>query len=49
MTRIRSILFLLSDIPGIGAGATRLARGIASDFFVEGFDEYYRSLKDFQN
>lgn len=36
------------DIPGIGVGASRLARGITSDFFVEGWADYYRRLEDYQ-
>lgn len=39
---------LSGDIPGIGVGATRLARGIASDFFGEGWADYLRRLEDFQ-
>ena len=39
---------LSGDIPGIGVGASRLARGIASDFFVEGWKDYYQRLEDFK-
>lgn len=38
---------LSSDIPGIGIGAARLARGIASDLFNDGFEEYYDRLKNY--
>lgn len=39
---------LSGDIPGIGVGAMRLARGIASDFFGEDWEEYYKRLDDYQ-
>lgn len=38
---------LSGDIPGIGVGASRLARGIASDLFTERWEDYYRRLKEF--
>lgn len=40
---------LSGDIPGIGVGAARLARGIASDFFGEGWTNYYRRLEEYQS
>lgn len=39
---------LSGDIPGIGVGASRLARGIASDLFGERWEAYYRRLADYQ-
>lgn len=39
---------LSGDIPGIGTGAWRLARGIASDLFNEGYEDYYEQLKVYQ-
>ena len=38
---------LSSDIPGISVGATRLAQGIASDFFVENASCYLQLLKNY--
>lgn len=37
------------DIPGIGVGAMRLSRGIASDFFAQDWKRYYQRLQQFQN
>lgn len=39
---------LSSDIPGISIGATRLAQGIAADFFVQESDWFLECLKDYQ-
>lgn len=38
---------LSSDIPGISTGATRLAQGIAADFFLDDSDFYLERLKGF--
>lgn len=38
---------LSSDIPAIGIGATRLAQGIASDFFTQHWEDYYRLLQKY--
>jgi|694.fasta_scaffold15405_9 cation diffusion facilitator CzcD-associated flavoprotein CzcO len=38
---------LSSDIPGIGAGAARLARGIAKDFFTHDSEKYIERLKNY--
>lgn len=38
---------LSSDIPGISYGATRLAEGIAADFFVQDWQVYYKQLEDY--
>lgn len=40
---------LSGDIPGISVGASRLARGIASDFFNEGWIDYFHRLSEFQD
>lgn len=39
---------LSSDIPAIGVGAMRLARGIAGDFFSQDWEDYYHFLKKYQ-
>ncbi|WP_284452909.1 NAD(P)-binding domain-containing protein [Parachlamydia acanthamoebae] len=39
---------LSGDIPGIGRGAQRLARGITKDFFTEDWMDYDTRLKEFQ-
>lgn len=39
---------LSGDIPGIGVGASRIAQGIASDLFGEGWHDYYQRLDDYQ-
>jgi len=39
---------LSSDIPAISIGATRLAQGIAADFFIEDSDRYLDCLKNYQ-
>jgi cation diffusion facilitator CzcD-associated flavoprotein CzcO len=39
---------LSSDIPAISIGATRLAQGIAADFFVQESEWYLECLKDYQ-
>lgn len=39
---------LSGDIPGIGVGASRLARGIASDLFGERWHDYFQGLVNFQ-
>ncbi len=39
---------LSGDIPGIGLGAQRLARGIASDFFTQQLGLYKAQLKDYK-
>ena len=38
---------LSSDIPGISVGATRLAQGIAGDFFIQESDWYMNCLNNF--
>ena len=38
---------LSSDIPAIGLGAARLARGIAADFFTQSYPAYLQRLKDY--
>lgn len=40
---------LSSDIPAITIGATRLAQGIAADFFIQDSDWHLNSLKNYQN
>ncbi len=40
---------LSGDIPGIGCGALRLARGIASDFFTHYSEQYRTYLNDYEN
>ena len=39
---------LSSDIPAISIGATRLAQGIAADFFIQDSDWYLEYLKNYQ-
>lgn len=39
---------LSSDIPGISIGATRLAQGIAADFFIENSDWYLECLRRYE-
>ncbi len=39
---------LSSDIPAISIGATRLAQGIAADFFVQESDWFLQCLKNYQ-
>ncbi|MBS0272767.1 MAG: NAD(P)/FAD-dependent oxidoreductase [Proteobacteria bacterium] len=39
---------LSSDIPAISIGATRLAQGIAADFFVQESDWFLQCLKEYQ-
>jgi cation diffusion facilitator CzcD-associated flavoprotein CzcO len=39
---------LSSDIPAISIGATRLAHGIAADFFVQDSEAYLQRLKNYQ-
>lgn len=36
------------DIPGIGVGASRLARGVAIDLFTQNPEPYFQRLKKFQ-
>lgn len=38
---------LSSDIPNISIGATRLAKGIVSDFFAQDWESYYQQLQDY--
>lgn len=40
---------LSSDIPGIGAGADRLAKGIASHFFSQDKEKYIERLNNYRN
>lgn len=39
---------LSSDIPGISVGATRLAQGIAGDFFIQESDWYMNCLNNYE-
>jgi FAD-dependent urate hydroxylase len=39
---------LSGDIPGIGLGATHLAKGVAGDFFAQQLGLYKAQLKDYQ-
>lgn len=39
---------LSSDIPAISMGATRLAQGIAADFFMQDSDWYLKCLKNYE-
>lgn len=43
-----SLGLLSSDIPAIGIGATRLAQGIAADFFSGHWKDYYRLLREYE-
>lgn len=43
-----SLGILSGDIPGISIGATRLAEGIAADFFVQECDWYLDRLENYQ-